>query len=139
MELPSKTSETALDETITDKRKSDSLSLDANSPETNGSNANGSNANSPNTSSKVRKPEVRNPIVGDTLISLENIELVYDGDSGEPFLALSELDLNLNEGDFVCAIGPSGCGKTSLLRVLAPSKSLLLKRQRPWRALQPQA
>ncbi|MFK8182694.1 MAG: ABC transporter ATP-binding protein [Phormidesmis sp.] len=63
--------------------------------------------------------EVRNPIVGDTLISLKGIDLVYDGDGGDPFLALSNLDLNLNDGDFVCAVGPSGCGKTSLLRVLA--------------------
>ena len=62
---------------------------------------------------------MRNPIVGDTLISLEGIDLVYDGDGGDPFLALSDLDLNLNDGDFVCAVGPSGCGKTSLLRVLA--------------------
>lgn len=53
------------------------------------------------------------------LISLENIELVYDTDSNDPFLALSDLDLVLNSGDFVCAVGPSGCGKTSLLRVLA--------------------
>lgn len=63
--------------------------------------------------------DVRNPITGDTLISLQGIDLFYDDDSGEPFEALHNLDLNLNEGDFVCAIGPSGCGKTSLLRVLA--------------------
>ena len=53
------------------------------------------------------------------LISLENIDLVYDVDGGAPFTALHNLDLDLNSGDFVCAIGPSGCGKTSLLRVLA--------------------
>lgn len=63
--------------------------------------------------------DVRNPITGETLISLQGIDLFYDGDGGEPFEALHNLDLNLNEGDFVCAIGPSGCGKTSLLRVLA--------------------
>ncbi|MEL6384854.1 MAG: ABC transporter ATP-binding protein [Cyanobacteria bacterium J06626_18] len=53
------------------------------------------------------------------LISLQNIDLVYSGDGGTPFHALQSVDLNLNSGDFVCAIGPSGCGKTSLLRVLA--------------------
>ena len=60
-----------------------------------------------------------NPLAGDTLISLQSIDLVYDGDGGDPFTALHNLNLNLNDGDFVCAIGPSGCGKTSLLRVLA--------------------
>lgn len=57
--------------------------------------------------------------VGDALISLEAIDLVYSGDGGEPFSALQDVNLDLNSGDFVCAIGPSGCGKTSLLRVLA--------------------
>ena len=53
------------------------------------------------------------------LISLDNIDLVYNLDTDAPFVALESVDLNLEEGDFVCAIGPSGCGKTSLLRVLA--------------------
>ena len=53
------------------------------------------------------------------LISLSNIDLVYNVDGGNPFHALQNIDLDLNSGDFVCAIGPSGCGKTSLLRVLA--------------------
>jgi len=56
---------------------------------------------------------------GDTLISLSDIELAYDVEGKAPFLALQDIDLTLNQGDFVCAIGPSGCGKTSLLRVLA--------------------
>lgn len=56
---------------------------------------------------------------GDTLIALEDIDLVYDVEGPKPFTALQEISINFNEGDFVCAIGPSGCGKTSLLRVLA--------------------
>ncbi|MEL6814183.1 MAG: ABC transporter ATP-binding protein [Cyanobacteria bacterium J06598_3] len=59
------------------------------------------------------------PPAGNALISLKDIDLTYEGDGGEPFQALKDLDLTLNSGDFVCAIGPSGCGKTSLLRVLA--------------------
>ncbi|MBE7382036.1 MAG: ABC transporter ATP-binding protein [Leptolyngbya sp. SIO1E4] len=56
---------------------------------------------------------------GTALISLKNIDLIYDVYGGTPFHALQGVDLDLNSGDFVCAIGPSGCGKTSLLRVLA--------------------
>lgn len=33
--------------------------------------------------------------------------------------ALSNIDLNIKDGEFVCVVGPSGCGKSTLLRILA--------------------
>ncbi|WP_374448819.1 putative 2-aminoethylphosphonate ABC transporter ATP-binding protein [Stella sp.] len=35
------------------------------------------------------------------------------------FTALSNIDLAIREGEFVCFLGPSGCGKTTLLRAIA--------------------
>ncbi len=35
------------------------------------------------------------------------------------FAALSDIDLSIAEGEFVCLLGPSGCGKTTLLRIIA--------------------
>ena len=36
-----------------------------------------------------------------------------------PVHALSSIDLQIQQGEFVSLIGPSGCGKTTLLRVIA--------------------
>ena len=35
------------------------------------------------------------------------------------FQALSDIDLAIRQGEFVCFLGPSGCGKTTLLRIIA--------------------
>jgi iron(III) transport system ATP-binding protein len=35
------------------------------------------------------------------------------------FVALSDIHLNIQQGELVCFLGPSGCGKTTLLRVIA--------------------
>jgi len=34
-------------------------------------------------------------------------------------VALSDIDLSVAPGEFVCIVGPSGCGKSTLLRILA--------------------
>lgn len=35
------------------------------------------------------------------------------------FVALEDISLDVDEGEFVCFLGPSGCGKTTLLRAIA--------------------
>ena len=55
------------------------------------------------------------------VIELKNVEIRY-GD----FVAVDNLNLTINEGEFFTFLGPSGCGKTTTLRALAgfniPSK-----------------
>jgi ABC-type Fe3+/spermidine/putrescine transport system ATPase subunit len=35
------------------------------------------------------------------------------------FLAVSDVNLDIADGEFVCLLGPSGCGKTTILRMAA--------------------
>ncbi len=37
--------------------------------------------------------------------------------------ALGGVDLNVEDGDFVCLVGPSGCGKSTFLRIIAGLES----------------
>src|SRR6202012_1774606 len=33
--------------------------------------------------------------------------------------ALSDINLDIADGEFICIVGPSGCGKTTFLRIVA--------------------
>ncbi len=52
------------------------------------------------------------------VISASGLSLVFATHDG-PVHALSNINLDIHEGEFVSLIGPSGCGKTTLLRVIA--------------------
>lgn len=51
---------------------------------------------------------------GDHYLSISNLWKAF----GE-FVALKDVSLDVNEGEFICFLGPSGCGKTTLLRAIA--------------------
>lgn len=59
------------------------------------------------------------------------------------FTALKQIDLTIQEGEFVCFLGPSGCGKTTLLRAIAglapQTTGSIVQRGRDVSALPPQA
>ena len=52
------------------------------------------------------------------VVEARKVDLVFETADG-PVHALSEIDLEINKGDFISLIGPSGCGKTTLMRVIA--------------------
>ncbi|MEL6203568.1 MAG: ABC transporter ATP-binding protein [Pseudomonadota bacterium] len=53
-----------------------------------------------------------------TVISAASLNLTFETNDG-PVHALSDINLDVQKGEFVSLIGPSGCGKTTLLRVIA--------------------
>jgi NitT/TauT family transport system ATP-binding protein len=63
---------------------------------------------------------VRKPVMPAVVLAVQarGVSLTFQTGDGE-VQALSNVDLDIAEGDFVSFIGPSGCGKTTLLRVIA--------------------
>lgn len=52
------------------------------------------------------------------LLSLSGVELIYHSPKSETH-ALTNLNLEVNQGEFISIVGPSGCGKTTILSLIA--------------------
>jgi len=52
------------------------------------------------------------------VLSKKNLNKTYHSKNGET-KALSDINLNIKEGEFICIVGSSGCGKSTLLSILA--------------------
>lgn len=56
----------------------------------------------------------------ETEIKIENLSVKFpDKNGGDPIVALSNVNLEIKQGEFISLLGPSGCGKTTLLRTIA--------------------
>lgn len=53
-----------------------------------------------------------------TKLQAKNIVKTFDH-NGNSVLVLNGINLNVEEGDFVCIVGPSGCGKSTFLNIVA--------------------
>jgi NitT/TauT family transport system ATP-binding protein len=53
-----------------------------------------------------------------TKLEAKNIIKYFQHD-GHTLKVIDDLNLKINEGDFVCLVGPSGCGKSTFLRIAA--------------------
>ena len=52
-------------------------------------------------------------------LSIENLSRVFTSPKGQTTQALTPVNFEVRENDFVTILGPSGCGKSTLLRIVA--------------------
>jgi len=68
-------------------------------------------------------------------IAIEAVSKTFDTKRGRPHLAVSDISLDVSEGEFVSVLGPSGCGKSTLLYIVggfvAPSTGSVTVGGRP--------
>ncbi len=52
-------------------------------------------------------------------VTVKNVYKIYPGDKGADVTAVNDVNLDIQDREFVVLVGPSGCGKSTTLRMIA--------------------
>lgn len=52
-------------------------------------------------------------------LSLQGVRKSFGAETGSETVALGDISLSVDEGEFLAVVGPSGCGKSTLLQIVA--------------------
>src|SRR5438067_1984030 len=62
----------------------------------------------------------RKPVMSEGSVQIKNLVKAYVDDRGRPtFTAVKNINLDVQDGEFMVLVGPSGCGKSTTLRMVA--------------------
>ncbi|MBF2025781.1 MAG: ATP-binding cassette domain-containing protein [Oscillatoriales cyanobacterium C42_A2020_001] len=63
-----------------------------------------------------QRPEVNQQ---EPFLVVDNVSKIYPLPKGESYTVLENVNLTIQQGEFICVIGHSGCGKTTLLNMVS--------------------
>ncbi|MBL1208703.1 MAG: ATP-binding cassette domain-containing protein [Geminocystis sp. GBBB08] len=69
-------------------------------------------------STKQFAQKMEKQLYQDSFLTIENVSKVYPTPTGS-YTVLQDVNLNVNQGEFICVIGHSGCGKSTLLNMVS--------------------
>jgi bicarbonate transport system ATP-binding protein len=67
---------------------------------------------------QVLELQARSSTPKPSFVSIEGVSKVYPTPTGS-YTVLENVNLNVNQGEFICVIGHSGCGKSTLLNMVS--------------------
>jgi NitT/TauT family transport system ATP-binding protein len=92
-------------------------------------------------SSTLRPPQSK--VAPTAAVELKNVTCQFAGSGGGTYTAVSNVDLRIEDAEFVAVVGPTGCGKSTLLNVasglLEPSSGDVLVFGKPLAGLNRQS
>ncbi|BAQ62542.1 nitrate ABC transporter [Geminocystis sp. NIES-3708] len=69
-------------------------------------------------STKQFAQKMEKQLYQDSFLTIENVSKVYPTPTGS-YTVLQDVNLTINQGEFICVIGHSGCGKSTLLNMVS--------------------